>query len=67
MPSVDPRPHYFARPMTFVFPGCSVAFVSSVAVWSSHLPTNRISFYFFQSKCVVIVSSPLDLPTKGGL
>ena len=37
--------------------GCSVAVVSSVAVWSSHLSTNRMRFYFFQSKCVVIVSS----------
>ena len=45
----------------------SVAVVSSVAVWSSHLSTNRMRFYFFQSKCVVIVSSPFDFPTRGGL
>ena len=24
-------------------------------------------FFFFQSKCVVIVSSPFDFPTRGGL
>ena len=47
--------------------GCSVAVVSSVAVWSSHLSTNRMRFYFFQSKCVVIVSSLCDFPTRGGL
>ena len=29
--------------------GCSVAVVSSVAVWSSHVSTNRMAFYFFQS------------------
>ena len=46
---------------------CSVEVVSSVAVWSSHLSTNRMRFYFFQSKCVVIVSSPCDFPTMGGL
>ena len=44
---------------------CSVAVVSSVAVWSSHLSTNRMEFYFFQSKGVVIVSS-CDFPTRGG-
>ena len=47
--------------------GWSVAVVSSVAVWSSHLSTNRMRFYFFQSKCVVIVSSLCDFPTRGGL
>ena len=36
----------------------------SVAVWSSHLSTNRMRFCFFQSKCVVIVSLPFDLPTR---
>ena len=46
---------------------CSVAVVSSVAVWSSHLSTNRMGFIFFQSKCVVIVSSSCDFPTRGGL
>ena len=46
---------------------CSVAVVSSVAVWSSHLSTNRIRFGFFQSKCVVIVSSTFDFPSRGGL
>ena len=46
---------------------CSVAVLSSVAVWSSHLSTNRMGFYFFQSKCVVIVSSSCDFPTRGGL
>ena len=46
---------------------CSVAVVSSVAVWSSHLSTNGMRFYFFQSKCVVIVSSLCDFPTRGGL
>ena len=35
---------------------CSVAVVSSVVVMSSHLITNRMRFYFFQSKCVVNVS-----------
>ena len=44
-----------------------VAVVSSVAVWSSHLSTNRMRFFFFQSKCVVIVSSSCDFPTRGGL
>ena len=39
----------------------SVAVVSSVAVWSSHLSTNIMRFYFFQSKCIVIVSSPFRL------
>ena len=43
----------------------SVAVVSSVAVWSSHLSTNRIRFCFFQSKCVVIVSSTFDFPSRG--
>ena len=38
-----------------------------VAVWSSHLSTNRMGFCFFQSKCVVIVSSSCDFPTRGGL
>ena len=45
----------------------SVAVVSSVAVCSSHLSTNRMRFYFFQSKCVVIVSSPFDFLSRGGL
>ena len=45
----------------------SVAVVSSVALWSSHLSTNRIRFCFFQSKCVVIVSSTSDFPSRGGL
>ena len=45
----------------------SVAVVSSVAVWSSHLSTNRMRFYLLQSKCVVIVSSPCDFTTRGGL
>ena len=48
-------------------PRCSVAVVSSVAVWSSHLPTNRMGFCFFQSKYVVIVSSSCDFPARGGL
>ena len=47
--------------------GCSVAAVSSVAVSSSHLSTNRMRCYFFQSKCVVIASSSCDFPTRGGL
>ena len=46
---------------------CGVAVVSSVAVWSSHPSTNRIRFGFFQSKCVVIVSSTFDFPSRGGL
>ena len=46
---------------------CGVAVVSSVAVWSSHPSTNRMCFYFFQSKCVVIVSSTFDFPSRGGL
>ena len=41
--------------------------VFSVAVWSSHQSTNRMGFCFFQSKCVVIVSSSCDFPTRGGL
>ena len=45
----------------------SVAVVSSVAVWSSHLSTNRMRFCFFQSKCVVIVSTPFDFPSRGRL
>ena len=47
--------------------GCSVVVVSSVAVWSSHLSINRMGFYFFQSKCVVIVPSSCDFPTGRGL
>ena len=43
---------------------CSVAVVSSVTVWASHLSTNRMCFYFFQSKWVVIVSSPGDFSTR---
>ena len=46
---------------------CSVAVVSSVVVMSSHLTTNRTRFYFFQSKCVVNVSSACHFPTKGGM
>ena len=46
---------------------CCVAVVSSVAVCSSHLSTNRMRFYFFQPKCVVIVSSLYDFPTREGL
>ena len=46
---------------------CSVAVVSSVAVMSSHIITNRMQFYFFQSKCVVIVSSACHFPTRGGM
>ena len=41
---------------------CNVAFVSSVAVWSSHLSTNRMRFYFFQSllwSCLLHVTSQL--------
>ena len=39
----------------------------NVAVMSSHLITNRMRFYFFQSKCVAIVSSACHFPTRGGL
>ena len=46
---------------------CSVAVVSSVVVMSSHIITNRMRFYFFQSKCVVIVSSACHFPTRGGM
>ena len=46
---------------------CCVAVVSSVAVCSSHLSTNRMRFYFFQPKCVVIVSSLCDFPSREGL
>ena len=46
---------------------CSVAVVSSVVVMSSHLITNRMRFYFFQSKCVVNVSSACHFPTRGGM
>ena len=46
---------------------CSVAVVSSVVVRSSHLITNRMRFYFFQSKCVVNVSSACHFPTRGGM
>ena len=46
---------------------CSVAVVSSVVVMSSHIITNRMQFYFFQSKCVVIVSSACHFPTRGGM
>ena len=45
----------------------SVAVVSSVVVMSSHLITNRMRFYFFQSKCVVNVSSACHFPTRGGM
>ena len=41
--------------------------VSSVVVMSSHLITNRMRFYFFQSKCVVNVSSACHFPTRGGM
>ena len=41
---------------------CSVAVVSSVALSSSHLSTNRMLFYFFQSKCVVIVCFSFRFP-----
>ena len=46
---------------------CSIAVVSSIVVMSSHLITNRMWFYFFQSKCVVIVSSVHYFPTRGGM
>ena len=46
---------------------CCVAVVFSVAVCSSHLSTNRMRFYFFQPKCVVIVSSLCDFPAREGL
>ena len=46
---------------------CSVAVVSSFVAMSSHLITNRVRFYFFQSKCVVIVSSACHFPTRGGM
>ncbi len=46
---------------------CSVAVVSSVVVMSSHIITNRMQFYFFQSKCVVNVSSACHFPTRGGM
>ena len=49
---------------TFV---CTVAVVSSVVVMSSHVITNSMRFYFFQSKCVVIVSSACHFPTRGGM
>ena len=45
---------------------CSVAVVSSVVVMSSHI-TNRMQFYFFQSKCVAIVSSACHFPSRGGM
>ena len=61
----NPQEHAWVKPGYEV--ACSVAVVSSVAVWSSHLSTNKMRFYFFQSKCVVIVSSPFDFPTRGGL
>ena len=60
-------PHYDATANANTIHECSVAVVSPVAVWSSHLATNRMRFYFFQSKCVVIVSSSCDFPTRGGL
>ena len=41
--------------------------LSSVVVMSSHLITNRMRFYFFQSKCVVIVYSACHFPTRGGM
>ena len=47
--------------------GRVVAVVSSVVVMSSHLITNRMRFYFFQSKCVVNVSSACHFPTRGGM
>ena len=46
---------------------CSVAVVSSVVVMSSHIITKRMRFYFFQSKCVVIVSSGCQFPTRRGM
>ena len=51
----------------FFLNDCSVAVVSSVVVMSSHLITNRMRFYFFQSKCVVNVSSACHFPTRGGM
>ena len=45
----------------------SVAVVSSFVIMSSHLITNRMRFYFFQSKCVVNVSSACHFPTRGGM
>ena len=46
---------------------CSVAVVSSVVVMSLHLITNGMQFYFFQSKCVAIVSSACHFITRGGM
>ena len=45
----------------------SACIVSSNVVMSSHLITNRMRFYFFQSKCVVNVSSACHFPTRGGM
>ena len=41
--------------------------LSSVVVMSSHLITNRMWFYFFQSKCVVNMSSACHFLTRGGM
>ena len=46
---------------------CSITVLSSNVVMSSHLITNRMRFYFFQSKCVVNVSSACQFPTRGGM
>ena len=45
----------------------SMAVVSSFVIMPSHLITNRMRFYFFQSKCVVNVSSACHFPTRGGM
>ena len=45
----------------------SMAVVSSFVIMPSHLITNRMRFYFFQSKCVVNVSSACQFPTRGGM
>ena len=46
--------------------GC-VLCLSLIIIMSSHLITNRMRFYFFQSKCVVNVSSACHFPTRGGM
>ena len=43
---------------------CSVVVVSSVVVMFSHLTTNTMRFYFFQSKCVVIMTSARHFTTS---
>ena len=40
------------------------AFVAPVVVFSLHLITKSMRFYFFQSQCVVIVSSACHFPTR---